>query len=64
VVDAVRAAGFVGSTTVVPGWSSPSEDPYRLSRIRVLGGTSPDALLSLIDAVRGNPAPPSAYGGA
>ncbi len=64
VVDAVRTAGYVGSTTVVPGWGSPSEDPYRLSRIRVLGGTSPGALLSLIRAVRANPAPPSAYSGA
>ena len=30
VVAAVRAAGYVGSTTVVPGWATPSADPYRL----------------------------------
>ncbi len=64
VIAAVKAAGFVGSTTVIPGWSSSGEDPYRLSRIRVLGGTSPGALLALIDGVRTNPAPPGAYSGA
>ena len=47
-IAAVKAAGFVGSTTVVPGWASPSEDPYRLPRLRVLGGTSPAALLGQI----------------
>ncbi len=61
VVAEVKAAGFVGSTTVVPGWASPTLDPYRLPRIRVLGGTHPQALLELIDGVRTNPAPPAAY---
>ena len=61
VVAEVKAAGFVGSTTVVPGWASPTLDPYRLPRIRVLGGTHPQALLELIDGVRTNPPPPSAY---
>ena len=37
---AVKAAGYAGSTTVVPGWAQPGEDPYRLPRLRVLGGTS------------------------
>ncbi len=64
VVAAVQAAGYTGSTTVIPGWSSPDEDPYRLSRIRVLGGTSPNALLTLIHTVRADPAPPGSYGGA
>jgi peptidoglycan/xylan/chitin deacetylase (PgdA/CDA1 family) len=64
VIAAVKAAGYVGSTTVVPGWASPAEDPYRLPRLRVLGGTSPGALLSEIEAIRANPAPPSSYGGA
>ena len=41
VINAVKAAGYVGSTTVVPGWASPGDDPYRLPRLRVLGGTSP-----------------------
>jgi peptidoglycan/xylan/chitin deacetylase (PgdA/CDA1 family) len=64
VVDAVRAAGFVGSTTVVPGWSGPSSDSYRLPRLRVLGGTSGDALLSQIATYRSAGAPPPSYGGA
>jgi peptidoglycan/xylan/chitin deacetylase (PgdA/CDA1 family) len=63
VVSAVKAAGYVGSTTVVPGWASPSEDPYRLPRLRVLGGTSPESLLAQLAAIRSNPAPPESYGG-
>jgi peptidoglycan/xylan/chitin deacetylase (PgdA/CDA1 family) len=61
VIAAVRAAGFVGSTTVVPGWASHAGDPYRLPRLRVLGGTSPSALLSQIAGARGDGAPPSTY---
>jgi peptidoglycan/xylan/chitin deacetylase (PgdA/CDA1 family) len=64
VIDAVKAAGFVGSTTVIPGWAAPGEDPYRLPRLRVLGGTSPSALLSQIATAQGNGSPPTAYGGA
>jgi peptidoglycan/xylan/chitin deacetylase (PgdA/CDA1 family) len=64
VVAEVRAAGFVGSTTVVPGWASRSDDPYRLPRLRVLGGTSPSALLAQIAAAENSPAPPSSYGSA
>ena len=64
VIAAVRAAGFVGSTTVVTGWSRPADDPFRLPRIRALGGTSPPELLSLIAAARTSPLPPAAYGGA
>jgi peptidoglycan/xylan/chitin deacetylase (PgdA/CDA1 family) len=64
VVEAVRAAGFVGSTTVVPGWASPSGDSYRLPRLRVLGGTSGSQLVSEIEAIRSNPAPPASYSGA
>jgi peptidoglycan/xylan/chitin deacetylase (PgdA/CDA1 family) len=48
VVAAVKAAGYTGSTTVVPGWAHPDEDPYRLHRLRVLGGTSGPQLLALI----------------
>ncbi len=61
VVAEVRAAGFVGSTTVVPGWATRSDDPYRLPRLRVLGGTSPQALLDLIAGTRANPPAPSSY---
>jgi peptidoglycan/xylan/chitin deacetylase (PgdA/CDA1 family) len=63
VIAAVKAAGYAGSTTVVPGWARPSEDPYRLHRLRVLGGTSPAALLSLIAATEGNPPAPASYDG-
>jgi peptidoglycan/xylan/chitin deacetylase (PgdA/CDA1 family) len=63
VIAAVRAAGFVGSTTVIPGWAAPSSDPYRLPRLRVLAGTSPAALLSQIASARSASPPPTAYGG-
>jgi peptidoglycan/xylan/chitin deacetylase (PgdA/CDA1 family) len=61
VIAAVKAAGFRGSTTVVPGWASPTEDPYRLPRLRVLSGTSPLTLLSEIAAIRGDAAPGTSY---
>jgi peptidoglycan/xylan/chitin deacetylase (PgdA/CDA1 family) len=63
VVVAVKAAGYTGSTTVVSGWAGPGSDPYRLPRLRVLGGTSPEALLSEIAAIRNDPAPPASYSG-
>jgi peptidoglycan/xylan/chitin deacetylase (PgdA/CDA1 family) len=63
VIAAVKAAGYTGSTTVIPGWASPESDPYRLPRLRVLGGTSPAALLSELQAIRGDPAPPASYSG-
>jgi peptidoglycan/xylan/chitin deacetylase (PgdA/CDA1 family) len=60
VIAAVRAAGYAGSTTVVPGWAHPQDDPYRLHRLRVLGGTTPAELLATIGDIRGDaPAPPS-----
>lgn len=61
VIAQVRAAGYVGSTTVVPGLATKSDDPYRLPRLRVLNGTSPSALLAQIAAARGAPAPPPSY---
>jgi peptidoglycan/xylan/chitin deacetylase (PgdA/CDA1 family) len=61
VISAVRKAGFVGSTTVVPGWASPSSDLYRLPRVRVNGGTSPSELLSEIADLRSESAPPPSY---
>jgi peptidoglycan/xylan/chitin deacetylase (PgdA/CDA1 family) len=61
VIAAVRAAGFEGSTTVVPGWASRDDDPYRLPRLRVLGGTSPAALLAEIAAARHAALPPPSY---
>ena len=64
VIDAVRAAGFVGSTTVVPGWAGATSDMYRLPRLRVLGGTSPSALLAQIASSESAAPPPGSYGGA
>ena len=61
VVAAVRAAGFVGSTTVVPGWANAQEDPFALPRLRVLGGTSGSALLSQIDSSESASAPGGSY---
>ena len=64
VLAEVKAAGYTGSTTVVPGWAHPDDDPYRLHRLRVLGGTSPQQLLALIASTRGDPSAPSSYNGA
>jgi peptidoglycan/xylan/chitin deacetylase (PgdA/CDA1 family) len=61
VIAALKAAGFAGSMTVVPGWASPTDDLYRLPRLRVLGGTSPSALLSEIASAHGSSPPPAAY---
>jgi peptidoglycan/xylan/chitin deacetylase (PgdA/CDA1 family) len=61
VIGAVRAAGFEGSTTVVPGWATRSEDLYRLPRLRVLGGTTPSELLSQIAGAQHAAPPPPSY---
>ncbi len=57
VVDAVRAAGFVGATTVVAGWARPVDDPFTLPRLRVLAGTTPTELLAQIDDAHDSPPP-------
>ncbi len=62
VVEAVRAAGYRGSTTVVPGWAQAGGDPYRLPRLRVLGGTGGQQLLGEIAAIRGDSPPLASYG--
>jgi peptidoglycan/xylan/chitin deacetylase (PgdA/CDA1 family) len=64
VIESVRAAGYTGSTTVVPGWAHPNDDRYRLHRLRVLGGTTPAELLNLIAGVRAASPAPASYGGA
>jgi peptidoglycan/xylan/chitin deacetylase (PgdA/CDA1 family) len=63
VVAAVAAAGYRGSTTVVPGWAHPGDDAYRLHRLRVLGGTSGPQLVAQLAAVRNDAAAPSSYSG-
>jgi peptidoglycan/xylan/chitin deacetylase (PgdA/CDA1 family) len=62
VIAAVRAAGYVGSTTVIRGWAHPSDDPYMLHRLEVLGGTSPAALLAQIAQSQNDPPAPPSYG--
>jgi peptidoglycan/xylan/chitin deacetylase (PgdA/CDA1 family) len=61
VIAAVKSAGFTGSTTVVSGWARPHDDPYRLPRLRALGGTTPSELLALMAGARGDPPAPSSY---
>jgi peptidoglycan/xylan/chitin deacetylase (PgdA/CDA1 family) len=61
VIHALRTAGFVGSETVVPGWAARGDDPYRLPRLRVLGGTSGQGLLAEIASARGAAAAPPTY---
>ena len=63
VIDAVKAAGFVGSTTVIPGWGSRADDPYRLPRLRVVAGTSGTGLLEQIASAEHAAPPPPSYGG-
>jgi peptidoglycan/xylan/chitin deacetylase (PgdA/CDA1 family) len=62
VVAAVRAAGYRGSTTVVPGLARRTSDPFRLPRLRVVAGTSPEALQRQIADARHHAAPPRHYG--
>ena len=64
VIAAVKAAGYDGSTTVVPGWAHPQDDLYRLHRLRVLGGTTAEALLAQVASVREDPPSPPSYNGA
>ena len=63
VIAAVRAAGYVGATTVNPGWASPQQDRFRLPRLVVTGGTSPSQLLAQIDATKAATSIPAAYSG-
>jgi peptidoglycan/xylan/chitin deacetylase (PgdA/CDA1 family) len=61
VIAAVRAAGFLGSTTVTPGWASPAENSFTLPRLRVFAGTSPATLLAQIAGIRQDPPPGPSY---
>jgi peptidoglycan/xylan/chitin deacetylase (PgdA/CDA1 family) len=63
VIAEVKATGYAGSTTVVPGWAHPADDAYRLHRLRVLGGTSGRALLEQIASTRKASAAPVSYKG-
>jgi peptidoglycan/xylan/chitin deacetylase (PgdA/CDA1 family) len=48
VVAAVRAAGYAGATTELPGSAKPGGDPYELPRVRVDAGESPSTLLAVL----------------
>jgi peptidoglycan/xylan/chitin deacetylase (PgdA/CDA1 family) len=63
VLAAVTAAGYLGATTVNPGWASPQQDRFRLPRLVVVAGTTPAQLLAQIAAAQGNTTVPAAYGG-
>jgi peptidoglycan/xylan/chitin deacetylase (PgdA/CDA1 family) len=63
VTAAVRAAGYVGATTVNQGWASPKQDRFRLPRLVVAAGTSPTALLAQIAAAQATASAPTAYTG-
>jgi peptidoglycan/xylan/chitin deacetylase (PgdA/CDA1 family) len=61
VITAVKAAGYIGATTVVAGWADPRDDPYALPRFRILAGTTPQGLLAQLADGRHTPDPPSSY---
>jgi hypothetical protein len=63
VTAAVSAAGYLGGTTVNPGWASPQRDRFRLPRLVVVGGTSPSQLLAQIAAAEGTTTVPPSYSG-
>ncbi len=64
VVAAVRAAGFSGAISTVFGAADPAvEGMYRLERIRVWAGESPQQLVAIVGqaARRAPPPPPSSF---
>src|SRR5450755_5170542 len=63
VIAAVRAAGYLGATTVITGWASPGADRFRLPRLQVMGATSPSELLAQIAAAKTAASPPPSYSG-
>jgi peptidoglycan/xylan/chitin deacetylase (PgdA/CDA1 family) len=63
VVAAVRAAGYVGATTLSAGWAGPQQDRFRLPRLEVAGGTTPTDLLTQISSAKATTsAPPTSSG--
>ena len=49
VEQAVKAAGYLGATTEIPGWAKPGGDPYAMPRVRVNGS---DTAASVLEKVR------------
>lgn len=63
VTGAVRTAGFIGASTLSPGWADPKGDRFLLARLQVVSGTSPSQLLSQIaGAQQDGPPPPVSSG--
>jgi peptidoglycan/xylan/chitin deacetylase (PgdA/CDA1 family) len=63
VTAAVNAAGYVGATTVNPGWAAPQQDRFRLPRLPVTAGTTPSQLLAEIAAAKSNTSVPPSFSG-
>lgn len=63
VLAAVQQAGYLGATTVNPGWASPQQDRFRLPRLVVVGGTTPSQLLTQIEAAKAETSVPSSFTG-
>jgi peptidoglycan/xylan/chitin deacetylase (PgdA/CDA1 family) len=63
VTEAVRAAGYIGATTVNQGWASPQQDRFLLPMLAITAGTTPAQLLAAIAAAQSNTSVPSSYSG-
>ncbi|MGN6167042.1 MAG: polysaccharide deacetylase family protein, partial [Solirubrobacteraceae bacterium] len=63
VIAAVSDAGYLGASTVNPGWASPQQDRFRLPRLVVAGGTTPAQLLAQIAGAKGTMTVPTAHTG-
>ncbi|HYB29656.1 MAG TPA: polysaccharide deacetylase family protein [Solirubrobacteraceae bacterium] len=61
VIAAVRSAGYLGATTVNPGWASPQQDRFRLPRLVVVAGTTPSQLVAQIASAQTSTSIPSSY---
>jgi len=64
VIAAVRSAGYLGATTVNPGWASPQQDRFSLPRLVVVASTTPSQLLAQIASAQTSTTNPSSYTGA
>jgi peptidoglycan/xylan/chitin deacetylase (PgdA/CDA1 family) len=62
-ISAVRAAGYVGATTINPGWAAAQQDRFRLPRLTVRAGTSGTQLLAQIAAAQSQTSIPPSYTG-
>jgi len=54
VVAAVRAAGYEGATTELPGVAAASSNPYELPRVRVNGSDTPQAVVDRVRSLVGS----------